>query len=124
MRQRARSCCEYCLIPEALVSLHEPDHIIAVQHRGATSLENLALACWRCNRYKGTNLASVDPKTGQREFLFDPRNAVWAEHFNSEGGKIVGISAVGRVTVALLRFNNNDRVEVRERLIAEGKFPG
>ena len=44
--RRARGGCEYCLLHErdGLLS-HEADHIIAVQHGGATSLENLALAC-------------------------------------------------------------------------------
>ena len=61
VRQRARARCEYCLIPEAYVSLHEPDHIIAVQHRGPTSLENLALACFDCNRKKGPNILKIVP---------------------------------------------------------------
>ncbi|WP_223342956.1 MULTISPECIES: HNH endonuclease [unclassified Synechocystis] len=42
---RANDCCEYCLIPEALLlSSHHVDHIIAEKHGGHSTLENLALA--------------------------------------------------------------------------------
>jgi 5-methylcytosine-specific restriction endonuclease McrA len=44
---RAKGCCEYCRIPElGTLFGHEPDHIIAKQHGGETTLENLALACF------------------------------------------------------------------------------
>jgi 5-methylcytosine-specific restriction endonuclease McrA len=60
IRQRAQDRCEYCLVPEPeFFFSHEPDHIIAAQHGGRTVVENLALACVRCNRRKGTNLSSV-----------------------------------------------------------------
>jgi hypothetical protein len=121
---RARDCCEYCLIPEqAAFAPHEPDHIIAEQHGGPSSADNLAFACWRCNRYKGTNIASLDPETGKREFLFNPRLHRWSDHFKLEGATIAGVSGIGRATVALLRLNSRDRLELRERLLAEGLFP-
>lgn len=43
VRQRARDCCQYCLIPESVTfAPHWIDHIIAEKHRGATEAENLA----------------------------------------------------------------------------------
>ena len=64
--KRANNCCEYCLLPEsALLHKHEPDHIVPRQHGGETEEDNLALACLRCNRYKGPNLGSLDPQTGR-----------------------------------------------------------
>jgi hypothetical protein len=39
---------------------HEADDVIAEKHGGATSLENLAWACFYCNRFKGSDLASVE----------------------------------------------------------------
>ncbi len=33
---------------------------------------NLALACPYCNRYKGTDLGSLDPETGQLTPFFNP----------------------------------------------------
>ena len=87
--ERAGGRCEYCLISEEdSLTPHEPDHTIAVQHRGSTSLENLALACYDCNRPKGPNIASVDPRTGKSVFLFNPRRDIWAEHFRVEAGRI------------------------------------
>src|SRR5437667_4729271 len=68
-------------MPEVYVSRHEPDHIIATQHRGPTSSENLALACFDCNRRKGPNLSSVDPETTRIVQLFNPRRDNWRNTF-------------------------------------------
>ena len=40
------------------------EHIVSKQHGGTDDPGALALACDRCNAYKGPNLASVDPGTG------------------------------------------------------------
>jgi 5-methylcytosine-specific restriction endonuclease McrA len=73
--------CEYCRVPSiGGLFPHEPDHIIAEQHGGATTLENLALACVHCNALKGTNLSSVDPGTGRVVLLFNPRTDRWDDH--------------------------------------------
>ena len=51
VRHRARGRCEYCGVHEADVGApHEPDHIVAEQHGGQTTVENLAYACYHCNR--------------------------------------------------------------------------
>jgi len=88
--RRAQGRCEYCLLPQtAVVHPHEPDHIIPVQHGGETEIENLALACMRCNRYKGPNIGSYDPEGKQLVAFFNPRTHVWHEHFVLEGAQIV-----------------------------------
>ncbi len=52
LREVAGDTCEYCRLPQSMtLHKHEPDHIIAVQHGGETELQNLALACMRCNRH-------------------------------------------------------------------------
>ena len=62
--ERANAQCEYCLIPEDVVfAPHEIDHIIAEKHGGPTEANNLALSCTLCNKYKGSDIASVDPYT-------------------------------------------------------------
>lgn len=74
IRQRANQHCEYCLIHEDDVLLpHEPDHIIAMKHDGATSEANLAWTCFLCNRAKGSDIASVDPLSCEIVRLFSPR---------------------------------------------------
>jgi 5-methylcytosine-specific restriction endonuclease McrA len=56
VRERAKGCCEYCLLPEEHAFFpHEPDHIIANKHGGQSSADNLALACFDCNRFKGSD---------------------------------------------------------------------
>ena len=43
VREGAIQRCEYCLLHEDDAFLpHEPDHIIAVKHRGGTTERNLA----------------------------------------------------------------------------------
>ena len=63
--QRANSRCEYCQFPQAASLLtFEIGHVIAKKHGGLTVAENLALACFYCNSFKGPNIAGLDPRTG------------------------------------------------------------
>lgn len=83
VRLRAGDCCEYCRLPQlALPASLQIEHIIAKQHRGTDESENLALSCPYCNRYKGPNLSSIDPETGELAPLFNPRRDVWDDHFS------------------------------------------
>jgi len=122
--QRAASHCEYCQMPQSLTDAgHEVDHIIAEKHRGPTTSENLALACFQCNNHKGPNIAGVDPDTGQVTELFHPRQDRWNEHFAWRGPVMVGLTPIGRSTVAVLEINLRHRLIHRQALIEEGVFP-
>ena len=124
VQERAQGWCEYCLIHESdMYYPHEADHVIAEKHGGATSLENLAWACFYCNRFKGSDLASVDPISNKVVFLFHPREQRWDRHFRLNGGRIEGITARGRATVVLLHLNDAERVAYRLGLIDIGHFP-
>jgi hypothetical protein len=113
--ERAQNRCEYCLLPVDVAFFpHEVDHVIAEKHGGATNLDNLAFACWRCNRHKGSDLTSFDPQTGQLSPLFNPRTQVWIEHFTDEGNSIIGLTPEGRTTVHLLRLNSKERFIERQ----------
>lgn len=121
--KRAGERCEYCRIPFPYYRLpFQIDHIIARQHQGATEPNNLALACFHCNRYKGPNIAGRDPVTGEIVRLFHPRTDVWAEHFRVAEAVQIGLTAIGRATVEVLAINAADFKQVREVLIAEGVF--
>lgn len=96
------------------------DHIVAEQHGGETVPSNLALACPHCNRYKGPNIAGLDPDSGQLVRLFHPRTDLWTEHFEFEGPRIVGRTPVGRVTVQVLALNADDLLRFRAELLQEG----
>jgi hypothetical protein len=124
VRVRAGQRCEYCHLPEEYSSISmEIDHIVAEQHGGETVLSNLALACFGDNHHKGPNLAGVDPKTGRKAFLFNPRDDKWERHFRWNGALLVGRTAVGRATIAVLQINAPHRVAQRAALIDEGVFP-
>jgi hypothetical protein len=121
VRERSGDRCEYCLIPEsATFAPHWIDHIIAEKHGGNTDEDNLANSCVLCNQCKGSDIASIDPESGAIVALFHPRRDRWTDHFRLEGGEIVPLSAVGRVTVRLLQLNHPHRVEEREQLAAAG----
>jgi hypothetical protein len=101
----------------------EIDHVIAEQHGGKTIASNLALACFADNHHKGPNLSGIDPKTRKRTWLFNPRRHKWDRHFWWDGPMLVGRTAVGRATIAVLGINFDYRVRQRTQLIAEGVFP-
>jgi 5-methylcytosine-specific restriction endonuclease McrA len=64
------------VLPDAQFAFPLPfqiDHILAEKHGGETVESNLALSCPHCNRFKGPNIAGVDPATAQLTRLFDPR---------------------------------------------------
>jgi len=117
VRVRAAGFCEYCRISEQLtLAEHEIDHVIAVKHGGRTAVENLALCCGVCNRFKGSDIASVEPETGQLTPLFDPRVDCWDDHYQLRDGEILALTAKGRVTVRLLRMNSARRIKERQLL--------
>ncbi len=118
VQRRAGSRCEYCLLPEEASFLpHEIDHIVALKHGGETIEANLAWACPTCNIQKGTDLASIDPETGDVVRLFNPRTDEWNVHFRREGEYIMPLTPEGRVTEFLLKFNREDRVDTRRLLM-------
>jgi hypothetical protein len=124
VKVRARHCCEYCQLPERYSSIQfEIDHVVPQQHNGKTTLGNLALACFADNHHKGPNLAGVDPKSGKRVWLFNPRRAKWNRHFRWDGPVLIGRTAVGRATISVLQINAAHRVAQRAALMEEGVFP-
>ena len=124
VRRRAGGCCEYCHFPETAAELpFQVDHIIALKHGGETSDDNLAYACFYCNSYKGPNIAGVDPASSGAIRLFHPRRDRWADHFQWDGTTLGAKTAVGRVTIAVLRLNHPDAITVREALLAVGSLP-
>ena len=79
-------------------------------------LDNLALACIHCNRYKGPTVAGIDRETRTLTRLYHPRLDEWATHFRWSGADIAALSPVGRVTVTVLFMNDPDVVRMRNAL--------
>ena len=121
--KRANNRCEYCKLPKLPIQLkHEPDHIISRKHGGATSLGNLALACFDCNRHKGTDIASYDDLTGNLTAFFNPRTQIWTKHFQMQNAEISPMTPEARVVAKILQLNEAERIEQRQMLIELGIF--
>jgi hypothetical protein len=100
---RANFRCEYCG-RNILGTGWELDHIIPISIGGPDALQNIALACGRCNLNKGATIEANDPVTERRVRLFNPRWDEWEDHFRHLNHYVVGTSSVGRATaVAIFR---------------------
>jgi hypothetical protein len=122
--ERAGGRCEYCRVAQAHDRLpFEIDHITAKKHGGATRATNLCLACFADNNHKGPNIAGLDPRTRKLTPLFNPRRHKWHRHFRWDGPVLVGLTPVGRTTIAVLEINLDYRIAFRQGLIEESVFP-
>ena len=101
----------------------EIDHIRATKHGGITVFENLALSCFNCNNFKGSDIGSIDPLTDLLIPLFNPRKQQWHIHFHLMGVVIEPLTPEGRVTVFLLRLNRLESIEERSPLGKLGRYP-
>ena len=124
VRRRAGERCEYCRLPESADEWpFHVDHIVALVHGGDDKQSNLSWSCTQCNLHKASNFASIDPATGQRVSLFNPREDVWHDHFALQSdGRIVGLTACGRATVHLLDINGTPQLDLRRELIQQGDY--
>ena len=123
VRQRAGNRCEYCRLPQSaapFLTFHV-EHIQASQHIRDDSSSNLCLAFPHCNLRKGPNLSSVDPETRETVDLFHPRRQNWQDHFQLDGTQIQGKTLTGRVTVELLRMNDEGQLRIRAALTVRGE---
>ena len=122
--ERASGHCEYCLIHQDVsIYSHEVDHIIALKHGGQTRADNLALSCLSCNRYKGSDLATIDPINDEIVPLFNPRRQVGDGHFLLNDARIEGITQIGQATSRLLKLNAPNRILERQVLINQRRYP-
>jgi len=121
--ERARRRCEYCLIHEDDAYLpHQIDHIVSRKHGGLSQEDNLAYACLRCNAWKGSDIGSLDRRSGEMVPLFHPRRQKWTAHFALRGFVIEPLTPQGEVTARLLKLNMAKRVAERQLLVTQGRF--
>ena len=94
---RADFLCEYCLV-QAVDLYHgcEVDHVISIKHGGLTALENLASACFHCNRHKGTDIGSLGRHGGSLVRFYNPRSDAWKTHFYHNNGRIEPLTDIGK----------------------------
>ena len=112
VRTRASHRCEYCLRDgdDSMLVPLQIEHIIPRKHGGTDDLDNLAIACVRCNLHKGSNLTGIDPHDGKIQALFHPRRQRWSDHFRLDGPYIVGKTAIGRTTARVLEMNSSEQI--------------
>jgi hypothetical protein len=109
VRQRAKYLCEYCHSPERSSSdIFTIDHLMPKSLGGLDKINNLALACRRCNERRYNFITGTDPETGKEVAIFNPRLQRWADHFIwiANGLMILGTTPVGRATCTRLDFND------------------
>jgi hypothetical protein len=70
----------------------------------------------------GSDLGGLDPRTRKLTPLFNPRRQKWSRHFGWDGPSLRGYTAIGRVTVAVLRINDPFRVAHRRGLMEESVY--
>ncbi|MBD2499729.1 HNH endonuclease [Anabaena azotica] len=120
---RADCLCEYCLIPETDGLSFQVDHIISVKHGGSTTADNLCYACIFCNLQKGTDLGSINWRTGELVRFFNPRRDFWGDHFRLDEAVIQPLTDIGEVTARILDFNIDERILERQVFIMSGQYP-
>jgi HNH endonuclease len=131
VRERAKCLCEYChSSEEASAAKFAIDHILPQSLGGSDELDNLALACPRCNGYRYNFTTGIDPITQEIIPLFNPRQQKWAEHFiwTADRLKIIGITPIGRGTCHRLdlnddRHNDGSIVKARRLWLRGGWHP-
>ncbi len=130
LRQRVREAagnrCGYCLSPQHLVlGTLEIEHIQPRGRGGASEEANLWLACRLCNNFKADQTRAIDPDSGERLPIFNPREQGWSEHFtwSDDGTRILGKTPCGRATVIAMQLNNIVAVTVRRYWVEAGWHP-
>jgi hypothetical protein len=124
--ERAHGCCEYCLSQAAFaMQAFSLEHVIPESRGGATAVENLALSCQGCNNHKYNKTDGPDPVDDSIVPLFNPRTDRWRDHFlwSADASLIIGLTPIGRATVASLRLNREGLVNLRRILFAQGLHP-
>jgi hypothetical protein len=123
---RDRHRCSYCLTLESVTGAPmEVDHIVPQSIGGPTEMENLCLACPRCNSYKADRIGALDRETREVVRLFHPLRQQWPDHFAWSDGsdELVGLTPCGRVTIEVLRMNRPALVMARQRWVRAGWHP-
>ncbi|NLX99446.1 MAG: HNH endonuclease [Rhodopirellula sp.] len=122
--RRAGGRCEDCgLSQEGQEARFHVDHVAPVSRGGATIEENLALACVSCSLRKAARQHALDPQSGVKAALFNPRRDSWKEHFCWDGVQIQGLSPTGRATVEALKMNRVLILAIRGEEMLRGRHP-
>jgi hypothetical protein len=123
---RASNCCEYCKSQDKYSpTSFTIDHIIPESLDGTSTFENLAYACFLCNRLKSNKIKTFDELSEKWIPLFNSRTDTWDEHFawNQDATLIIGTTIIGRCCVKELKLNREKLIEYRNCIIPFGTHP-
>jgi hypothetical protein len=122
---RAGNRCEYCRMHQSLQgATFHVEHVMPSSVGGSDDADNLALSCPSCNLGKSNRVRVTDPETELEVPLFNPRTDRWCDHFAwDEDWRIVGLTSIGRATIAALNLNHPRRVLIREAEEGFDLFP-
>jgi hypothetical protein len=126
VRRRANFLCEYCHASEQWQYVRfTVDHVVPIAQQGSDTLENLALACFHCNRQKTDKATVVDRDSGEEVPLFNPRQHVWSDHFiwSADSTLIVGLTPIGRAAIEALGLNRDRVRNIRAADRVVGRHP-
>lgn len=126
IRVRAGHLCEYCHTNERWQYVRFTiDHLAPIAEGGGDTPENLALACFHCNRRKSNKQSAFDQLTQETVPLFNPRQHRWPEHFiwSRDGLVILALTATGRVTIELLELNRERIRHIRAADVEINRHP-
>jgi HNH endonuclease len=126
VRKASKNRCGYCLTPQNLSSYKlEIEHIYPTSKGGASTKENLCLACRHCNLHKSAKIVGFDLVSAKRLRLFNPNLQNWTEHFVWDKNKtsIIGKTPCGRATVYALKMNDDLQTIARKVWKLTGFFP-
>mgnify|MGYP001143563498 CR=1 FL=1 len=126
VRADAGHRCGYCRSDERITgSLLSIEHILPIVAGGLTERDNLWRSCRECNERKGAQLQATDPESGEVVTLYNPRTQRWRDHFrwSDDGLLIIGLTTIGRATVALLDLNRPHQIVARQRWVLVGWHP-
>lgn len=126
IRNEARNRCGYCLGEQSyILAWLEIEHIFPRAKGGTSDKENLWLACPFCNTFKSSQTHGIDPKTGRKVLLLNPRKQKWKNHFkfDTDNATIIGKTICGRATVNALKINNEMALVTRKHWVAVGWYP-
>lgn len=124
--QRASNRCGYCQTQAEVIGQPlQIDHIIPEAAGGKTEERNLWLACVPCNLRKAIQTHAFDKQTEETTPLFNPFTQSWHDHFlwSEDGTLMIGLTAIGRVTIEALQLNRNLLVKSRKRWVLAGWHP-
>ena len=123
--ERAHRRCEYCQTQQDIVVDMTIDHILPRAAGGDNNADNLCLCCAGCNSRKQDHVTGVDPETATEFPLFNPRTQIWYDHFrwSKDGVEVIGLTPVGRSTIARLKLNRPQLLISRRGWVSVGWHP-